>query len=180
MRQDMDRIERELMLLGRHTATGSIGRCGGPAEDRLERSAYLLLSRIEAQGPMSIGQLAEALRLDCSTVNRQTAAALRAGLLERIPDPEGGLARKLRVTDEGLRRLRRDRDERINGLSGLLNDWSPRELAAFARVLTRFNATVEREEGEPWPRSDQPRPTALLPLPLERGDTAAHDHTDHV
>ncbi|WP_049578361.1 MarR family winged helix-turn-helix transcriptional regulator [Streptomyces sp. SBT349] len=152
MRKDLSRIERELMLLGRHTAMGA-GRCRpGELDLRLERSAYLLLSRLETQGPMSIGQLADAFGLDCSTVNRQTGAVLRAGLLERIPDPEGGMARKLRVTEEGLRRLRLDREERVRGLGGLLDHWSAAELSTLAEVLARFNATVEAQDGEPWPR----------------------------
>ncbi len=159
MHEEMSRIERELMLLGRHASMGSAGRCrSGDGQDRLERSAYLLLSRLEAAGPMSIGQLAEAFGLDCSTVNRQTAAILRAGLVERVPDPDGGLARRLRVTGEGTRRLRLDREARIKNLSGLLDEWSPAELAVFARVLTRFNTAVERQEGEPWPREDAPGP----------------------
>ncbi|WP_077063069.1 MarR family transcriptional regulator [Streptomyces sp. MP131-18] len=155
----MSRIERELMLLGRHASMGSAGRCR-PAEgqERLERSAYLLLSRLDAAGPMSIGQLAEAFGLDCSTVNRQTAVILKAGLIERILDPDGGTARRLRITDEGARRLRLDREARVKNLSGLLDEWSPRELATLARVLTRFNITVERHEGEPWPRAEAPGP----------------------
>ncbi|WP_127940829.1 MarR family transcriptional regulator [Nonomuraea polychroma] len=83
----------------------AVSELASPAEQRLERSSYILLRRLEADGPMSIGQLAQAFALDASTVNRQAAVLLRGGLAERIPDPEGGMARKLRVTEEGLRRV---------------------------------------------------------------------------
>jgi DNA-binding MarR family transcriptional regulator len=150
---EVRRIERELMLLGRHAALGPRRACPAGGPDRLERSAYLLLSRIEAAGPMSIGQLAAAFGLDCSTVNRQTAAVVRAGLAERIPDPEGGTARKLRITGEGLTRLHRDRAARQDALRDVLGDWSPQDRDTLARLLARYNDAVERMCGEePWPR----------------------------
>ncbi|MEV4560248.1 MarR family transcriptional regulator [Kitasatospora sp. NPDC049285] len=142
-------IEREMMLLNRHQVLAT-ARTAAP--DSLERSAYTLLSRIETEGPLTIGQLAEAFGLDTSTVNRQTAAMLRAGLVDRIPDPDGGLARKLQITEEGLRRLHQDREWSIEGLARVVADWTPAELASFAEVLERFNRDIEHLQGRPWPR----------------------------
>ncbi|MGK7230700.1 MarR family winged helix-turn-helix transcriptional regulator [Streptomyces hygroscopicus] len=119
---------------------------------RLDRSGYLLLSRLDAEGAMSIGQLADALQLDVSTVNRQTGALLRAGLVERIPDPDGGLARKLRVTAQGADRMAAERTCRQTDLSRLLESWPPEDVARLEDVLTRFNREVERQEGRAWPR----------------------------
>ncbi|MEU0927450.1 MarR family winged helix-turn-helix transcriptional regulator [Streptomyces malaysiensis] len=119
---------------------------------RLDRSGYLLLSRLDAEGAMSIGQLADALQLDVSTVNRQTGALLRAGLVERIPDPDGGLARKLRVTSQGADRMAAERTCRQTGLSRLLESWTPEDVIRLEDVLTRFNREVERQEGRAWPR----------------------------
>ncbi|MFC0551353.1 MarR family winged helix-turn-helix transcriptional regulator [Planotetraspora thailandica] len=155
MDEEIVEIERELRLIGRHVAMGAFA-----AERRLDRSAYLLLSRIEIEGPMSIGQLAEAFGLDTSTVNRQTAALLRSGVAERIPDPCGGMARKVRITDEGLRRLHADRAWATDGLRTVLADWSRDDLAAFARVLERFNVEIEEKEGRFWPRPDHSYGTA--------------------
>ncbi|GAA0987308.1 MULTISPECIES: MarR family winged helix-turn-helix transcriptional regulator [Streptomyces violaceusniger group] len=119
---------------------------------RLDRSGYLLLSRLDAEGAMTIGQLADAFQLDVSTVNRQTGALLRSGLVERIPDPEGGLARKLRVTPRGADRMAAERTCRQTDLSRLLESWTPEDVARFEDVLTRFNREVERQEGRAWPR----------------------------
>ncbi|TGB13588.1 MarR family transcriptional regulator [Streptomyces sp. MZ04] len=150
MDKPVGRVEFETMLLGRHShlynprtrATGG----------RLDRSAYVLLSRIQMDGPMSIGQLSEAFGLDASTLNRQTAAMLRAGLVERIPDPDGGLARKFRISAEGEHQLDADRADYTRGLEKVFSDWSPEEVAAFATYLQRFNGDIERLEGHPWPR----------------------------
>ena len=143
-------LVREFMLVNRHFVLEVADR--GRGEDRLDRSAFILLSRIEAEGPMSIGQLAEAFGLDVSTVNRQTAAMLRSGVAERIPDPDGGLARKLRITDEGHRRLRNEREWSINGLRHVLENWTPGEIEQLLASLTRFNQSIEELSGKPWPR----------------------------
>lgn len=138
-------VEYEQMLLSRHEVLRH-------RSSSLDRSAYILLSRIRVQGPMSIGELSEAFALDTSTLNRQTAAAMRAGLVERIPDPEGGMARKFRITTQGARMLDEERDTIISGLDRVMADWSDEDIAAFAAHLRRFNTDIERLAGRPWPR----------------------------
>ncbi|MFC4121765.1 MarR family winged helix-turn-helix transcriptional regulator [Nonomuraea zeae] len=133
-------IEYETMLLGRHR--------------HLDRSAYTLLSRIRTAGMMSIGQLSEAFGLDVSTLNRHTSALLRDGLAERIADPDGGIARKFRLTEAGERYLDDERTKNIRGLEKVLADWTPEEVAEFAAFLGRFNTDVERLGGRSWPRPD--------------------------
>ncbi len=148
-------IQRELMLVSRHQTMATLQGVGADG-GTLERSAYVLLNRLEAEGPMSIGQLAEAFRLDTSTVNRQTAAMLRATLVERIPDPDGGIARKLAVTEEGVRRLAADRAVYREGLLQVLQGWTQPEVDRLLAALTHFNSSVERLEARPWPRPELP------------------------
>ncbi|MFJ6215797.1 MarR family winged helix-turn-helix transcriptional regulator [Streptomyces sp. NPDC092296] len=134
------------MLLARHQVQGA-RRLG-----ELDHSAYLLLSRLEAEGPMSINQLADAFQLDVSTVNRQTAALLRADLVRRIPDPDGGLARKFSISGEGSRQLAADRAGFHARLAELLADWPQSDVDRLVDALTHFNRSVERAQGRPWPR----------------------------
>ncbi|GCD97527.1 transcriptional regulator [Embleya hyalina] len=144
----LEGIERELMLIARHHVMGK--RRG----DGMERSAYLLLTRLEVEGPMTIGALAEAFRLDTSTVNRQVAALLRAGDAERIADPDGGLARKLRITEAGTEHLAAERAGHCRGLERVLASWDEGERRELLESLTRFNRAVESTEGREWPRRD--------------------------
>ncbi|WP_018656289.1 MarR family transcriptional regulator [Actinomadura flavalba] len=153
MQDPLSTLERELMLLGRHAAIGAVR--DGASTGRLERSAYLLLRRIDAEGPLTIGQLAAAFGLDVSTVNRQTAAMLRSGVVERIPDPDGGMARKFRITAEGARRLDRDRQWAMGGLSRVLSGWDAADVTDLTRLLTLLNTSIEDREGRPWPRDDE-------------------------
>ncbi|WP_433684229.1 MarR family winged helix-turn-helix transcriptional regulator [Nocardia sp. CA-119907] len=151
MDKPIDEIELETMLLGRRMNPGTSRRREGAHIDRY--SSYVLLSRIAVEGPMSVGQLSDAFGLDSSTVHRQTNAMLSDGLVERIPDPEGGMARKFRITNEGQHRLELERTANIEGLGVVLADWTPEEVAGFAAYLRRFNADIERLEGRAWPRS---------------------------
>ena len=149
---DTRRIEYEIMLLERHRDRGALGE----PPRRLDRSAYVLLSRLELDGPLSIGQLVDALGLDTSTLNRQTSALSRTGLVNRIPDPDGGIARKFRITPQGRRRLHSDRDAAIGGLDTALADWTPGQVRTLAESLRRLNEDIERAAGRPWPRTADP------------------------
>lgn len=146
----VERLEFETMLLGRHSFLLASRRHDETTQ--LDRSAYVLLSRIRVDGPMSIGQLRDAFGLDTSTLNRQTAAMARAGLVERIPDPDGGIARKFRITPEGERRMEARRAANVDGLGKVLAEWDTAEIEAFAEAIARFNRDIERLDGRPWPR----------------------------
>ncbi|MBT2411649.1 winged helix-turn-helix transcriptional regulator [Streptomyces sp. ISL-12] len=143
-------IERELLILTRHMEMASPRRVrsGGA----LDRSAYVLLSRLEAQGPMSVPDLVEAFGLAPSTFTRQTTALLREGLVERTLDPNGSIARKFRITDEGRARLHADRDAIVAGLADVLGDWPADRLRRFIADLEQFNTDIEQRTGRPWPR----------------------------
>lgn len=147
MERPIAAVEFETMLLSRYQMSRR-DRCG------LERSAYVLLSRLTMQGPMSIGQLSAAFGLDTSTLNRQTAALVRAGLVDRIADPDGGPARKFRVTEAGARRLEQTVAATVASLDRVLHTWPAADVADFATYLRRLNTDIERLDGPPWPRPD--------------------------
>jgi DNA-binding MarR family transcriptional regulator len=140
-------ITRELTLVSRHQlATASRGV--------LERSAYLMLNRIDATGPMTARELADALQLEISTVTRQVSAMLRDELVERIPDPAGGLARRLRITPTGAARLTEDRDFYRTGLGKVMTGWPDTDCAELYRLLRTLNERIEELQGTPWPREN--------------------------
>ncbi|SDN31747.1 DNA-binding transcriptional regulator, MarR family [Streptomyces sp. cf386] len=162
-REAAERIERELLILTRHKEMRAPrGPRGG---DPLDQSAYVLLNRIETQGPMSIPDFVEAFGLAASTFTRQTSALLRNGLVERALDPAGGVARKFRITEEGVRLLSEQREGIVTGLSTVVADWTPDRLDRFIADLRQFNTDIERITGRPWPRNAE--------------DTADANDTDH-
>jgi hypothetical protein len=79
-------------------------------------------------------------------------SSVRAGLVERIPDPDGGMARKFRITAEGERRLEQERGSIVRRMEEVMTDWDPEDIATFAAFLKRFNTGIERVSRRPWPR----------------------------
>lgn len=72
----------------------------------LERSHYLLLLQLSA-GPLSIGEIAERLLLDNSTVTRQINAMLKKELLKKFPTQMMAGVRWFRQPDKERPWLRR-------------------------------------------------------------------------
>lgn len=146
-------LEYESMVFSRHLAgiAGRTRRRGGV----LDQSAYTLLSLLQAGGPTSVAELAAITGLDTSTLTRQTAALQRSGLADRIPDPDGGKARKLRVTDLGARLVDEERQASRTALDNLTTDWPETDRATLAALLSRLNKAIESHSGrDPWPRCD--------------------------
>lgn len=65
-------------------------RTSGGGVGALDRAAYLLLDRLERHGPANVKALAESLGVDSSTVTRQVAPLVAAGLVGRVQDPPTG------------------------------------------------------------------------------------------
>ena len=125
MTSAIDEIEYEGMLFGRHLAALPAGRTrrkGG----QLDQSAYTLLSLLDAGGP--------------------------ASLAERFEDPDGGQARKLRLSAEGSRLLGEERTASRALLADLLHDWSEQDRARFGELLGRYNRVIEDRSKRHWPR----------------------------
>lgn len=151
-------LERELTLLSRHFVASRGPRSG----QELERSAYVLLTRLEVDEPLTLKELAHTFHVGVSTINRQVSPMLRKGLVERIPDPDGGMARKYRPTSLGLEQLRADREISLEGTARLLatTEWTDEVTQHFLTLLGELNQGIERLEGMPLERSPECDATA--------------------
>ncbi|WP_235933554.1 MarR family winged helix-turn-helix transcriptional regulator [Corynebacterium qintianiae] len=85
-------------------------------------------------------------------IHRQLAAAITAGLIERIPDPAGGQARKHRPTAEGLARLSSEMRLRSETIDLVTAAWSPDDRRELTRLLRKYNESMEAPREQPWPR----------------------------
>jgi MFS family permease len=147
-------LEFALTMLGRHSAFPPYSDTIPEHRAQwLDRTAYLLMSRIEDIGAMSASELALTFRLDASTVNRQTAAMVRNELLTRTDDP--GRPRMFHLTPYGRERLYRHRAQRIDGLRRVLETWDGHDIAAVTGYLGRLLANIDeiRESANAAPRA---------------------------
>jgi DNA-binding MarR family transcriptional regulator len=121
-----------------------------PVEPGLDRSALMLLIPLLHQGPMRLRDLADAKGADPSTVSRQAAQLVRAGLVSSEADPSDGRARRLALTEEGRATCRRMSQARGAAIAEALCAWSDRDLSTFAELFREFNACVEAyQQGRP-------------------------------
>lgn len=145
----VQQMQCELMLLSRHQLRPHSGEV-----PLIERSAYLLLSRLELVDPMTLKELSNALRLDSSTVHRQLAALLRSGHVEYVRGAAGEVARRVAPTPAGLAALIQTRANNEVGLRSVVGNWPEDKRQQFLALLREFNQDVETLEGAPWPRQE--------------------------
>jgi DNA-binding MarR family transcriptional regulator len=126
-----------------------------PVEPGLDRSAVLLLIPLLHHGPMRLRDLATAKGADPSTVSRQAAQLVSAGLVSSEADPADGRARRLALTGTGLAACRRMTEARTAAIADALGGWSDEQLTTFARLFREFNACVEAQQQGRFAGTDQ-------------------------
>lgn len=78
----------------------------GPAE-RIEAARRKLLAAVAARQPATLNDVAQALGRGAPAVSRSVETLVRAGLVERQPDPDNRRRLALRVTEAGREQLSR-------------------------------------------------------------------------
>ena len=112
--------------------------------ESLHPSTFLVLTHLADHGPLRASAIVGHCAMDKASGSRQVQHLLDLGLVDRTPDPEDGRATLLSVSEDGRRRLRDVADHRRQLLDQRLGDWDDQELADFAAVLARYNATLDR------------------------------------
>ena len=132
-----EELTRFVRLVTRSKSMLNVGDLGA------EFSALMLLFPLRNLGPLRVTDLAEIKQADPSTISRQTAQLVKAGLARREADPEDGRASRLAVTEAGLDACRQLHDARQAWLRKVLGDWPADRVAAFAGLFEQFNSSVE-------------------------------------
>ena len=114
-----------------------------PSDLGAEFSALTLLFPLRHLGPLRVTDLAEVRQADPSTVSRQVAQLVKAGLARREADPVDGRASRLAVTEAGLAACRKMHDARQALLGEVLSEWPTERVTAFADLFEKFNDSVE-------------------------------------
>jgi DNA-binding MarR family transcriptional regulator len=136
-----DRLGHQMIRMIRMIERAKAGKGVGP--DGVERAAYVLLARLVLEGPSRSNALAESVHSDPSTVSRQVAGLVRAGLVERRPDPDDGRASLLGATEEGLRVFQANRDRRNREIGEVTAHWDEADRIRLAELLDRLTTDLE-------------------------------------
>ncbi|MFJ5221027.1 MarR family winged helix-turn-helix transcriptional regulator [Streptomyces sp. NPDC088354] len=137
----LDRLQYQVALSARRaeqTRLGGVGKAG----NAMDRGAYLLLHRLDSDGPMGVTALAEAMGIDPSTVTRQVTPLVDSGLVKRTSDPEDRRAVVLDLSPRGRSRLEEIRTSRQQLMAIATEGWTPEERETFADLLSRLHRTL--------------------------------------
>lgn len=137
----LERLQHQVALFARRAEQTRLGGVG-KARNSMDRAAYLLLNRLDREGPMGVKALAEAMGIDSSTVTRQVAPLVDTGLVKRTSHPEDGRAVVLALSPRGRGRLDEVRDSRRRLMAEVTDEWTAQEREVFTDLLVRFNTSL--------------------------------------
>lgn len=150
----LETLQHEVAVFARRAEQTRLGGVG-QVRNSMDRAAYLLLNRLDKEGPMGVKALAASMGIDSSTVTRQVAPLVDTGLVKRTSHPEDGRAVVLQLSPRGLARLDEVRTSRQSLMAELTQEWTPQEREQFCALLTRFNAALSaRQAGGPAPSGE--------------------------
>jgi DNA-binding MarR family transcriptional regulator len=124
-------VLRLTMVLGRRFRA----RVDGDSVDPAHAS---ILYTLKCHGAMRLGDLAEAMRLDASTVSRHVQQLGEHGFIDRDPDPEDGRARIIEISDAGRAALKHTFDQRRDVITAAMADWSDTERERLRDDIVRL------------------------------------------
>jgi DNA-binding MarR family transcriptional regulator len=131
---DLDDLYQGLTTLARRARD-----VGDHLHPGLSLVAYTLLAQVAVTPGMRAADLAAHFGLDKSTLSRQLEQLISAGLLRRDGERPGRRGYVLTLTAAGRQHLNAAGHAVRGRLAERLAGWDDRDIAAFARLVTRFN-----------------------------------------
>ncbi|HEY6889239.1 MAG TPA: MarR family transcriptional regulator [Solirubrobacter sp.] len=110
------------------------------AEHSLPMGQGAVLGALDREGPKSISDLAAGARMRPQSMAQTVRELEEGGFVVRRPDPADGRRSFIVLTDEGMRRLQADRDQRDGWLARVLDE----QLSESERATMRAAAPILR------------------------------------
>jgi DNA-binding MarR family transcriptional regulator len=132
----VERLVKELYGLGvvrREIARHALAELGS--------QGFNALAVVHVYGPMRISDAAHKLSVDLSVASRQVNALVKAGYLEREPDPDDRRAQLVRTNDAGKKVLEESHRRMVHAFQQALAGWTSDDVAAISDGLARLNTT---------------------------------------
>lgn len=141
-------IERALEQLLRLYASRKVhARRSAAAGVMISQPGYLLLRRLQEDGPLTMGELARITQMDPAAAGRQVRQLEEEGLATRAKGEEDGRVVVVMVTPRGAAVRQRLSVVGELHMSDVLQDWPRTDRAQLAELLPRF---VEGLRGIPF------------------------------
>jgi DNA-binding MarR family transcriptional regulator len=132
-----------LMIGRRYIGRLAISRVGAGLE--LSHLDILsLVRRLSRTQEVTVGALADQMRLDHSRVSRIVADLVKRGVLRRDASQEDARRTLVALTDDGVAWLDRMNEVKHEVIGQILADWSHEDLEHFAELYERFVEKFEQ------------------------------------
>jgi DNA-binding MarR family transcriptional regulator len=112
---------------------------------RLDRALFPPLVLVERLGPIGVGELADRVGRDYSTVSRQIAKLESLGLVTRAPSAADRRVSEATVTPEGRKMTDRIDAARDRMGHAIFESWQARDIDDLVRLMRRFADDLRRE-----------------------------------
>jgi DNA-binding MarR family transcriptional regulator len=154
--EQLDLVLTNVIRLARHPRMAELMSAG--IDVAVDRRLFVLLNLIADRGPMRASELVDLMAVDQSTVSRQLAALVDAGLVSRAVDPTDRRAALVEVTPVGREAMSVARTRWRHTLADLAARWSPEQRMSLLGSLRDLGAGLEQLLDRPAPPPTLTRP----------------------
>lgn len=116
------------------------------ADPGVTPSMLSAMASIEYRGPITLGELAEAERVQPPTMTKIVGRLLDAGLIDRVPDPDDRRVTRVTLSAEGRRFIHRARTAKNAYLAKRIARLDPADVVALMRATDAIERLLEDEE----------------------------------
>lgn len=114
----------------------------------LDRALFPLLVLISRFGPMGVGELADRVGRDYTTVSRQVAKLEKTGLARRQKNVKDKRINEAAITAEGKKMTDKIDETRAQIYGSIFRNWPNDESSELERLLKKFIADFTTLEGK--------------------------------
>ena len=126
-------------VAARYVAVSQNFLADGPSE-RADRARRMLLSAVASNEPATLNDVAKSIGRGAPAVSRSVDTLVRAGVIERTPDPDNRRRLAMRLTQEGRTALQQPSESGV--LAGALERLAPSEVRAIERAVEILERAV--------------------------------------
>jgi DNA-binding MarR family transcriptional regulator len=131
-------------LLRLHASRKVVKLQGDVLQRQVSQPGLTVLRRLDADGPLPMGELARATNMDGGAAARLASSLEAEGLLVRTPSPDDGRVSIVRVSAAGARLSQQLSALLHQHMLDSLAGWTTEEIETFADSLGRFVTSLRR------------------------------------
>jgi DNA-binding MarR family transcriptional regulator len=135
MNDPVGAIERAMVDIRRFQQRRTLAKVSGT---RVDPTVTAVVDAVEQHSPCTVATVGTALGVDQPRASRLVARAVDDGFVRRTADQQDGRRTLLTLTKAGTNHATQVHRFRQDMFATAMRDWSPQQVATFARLLTKF------------------------------------------